>query len=414
MRFAAGAVLMTLGLAMAMSLACQPCNTTVPIERLQAFSNDEGISLRWQPVTQAAFYQIDRRLLPSGVFTALTTTTDYLYLDQSALPLSTYEYRVSGRSRQGCTLMAPAPVSATRLAGATLAKLECQQITQRWLHAEQQLWDLRWSPGGTALTGFYANGFRHFLRASDGLMLFDFFTGQTQDFLAWRFDDQQVAFAGYNQVRLLNASTGTSETVLHGSFGFVHAAAWHPAIPTQMAIAAGSFLYRWNIESNAAEAVAAHGNARMIALAWRADGRLLAGANADGVITIWDATAWQVEQQIATFAGGVKQLYWRPDQRLVALFANGHTRVYAPDDFSVEHEVIEGQLSYDGRVLANMKPNGFLAIYDARLSTAPALCTTAVEQIGPPYALYWAHHHYGLLVAGLGLAVFDVELASAD
>lgn len=194
-----------------------------------------------------------------------------------------------------------------------------------------------WSPNGDWLI----EGGWHGAEQS-GIRFYDGWTGQPDDvlaipatdpstrYVAWSPDSHYIAYgvlrdAYIRDVRIVHRTTGVEVALLHRNRTRVYGIRWAPTSTSIAIIELGSVAV-WDTVQNTmvfdAETLL------LEAVAWSPDGRLLAGATADGVV-VWEAKTGRELARLDEHRGYVEQVLWSPDgTRLISGGTDGRVLVW--------------------------------------------------------------------------------------
>mgnify|MGYP001060056262 FL=1 len=194
----------------------------------------------------------------------------------------------------------------------------------------------------------------------------------------WSPDGLLLATADTDQIRLWNVSTRRETGVLMGHSGFTWGLAWSPMMPDGTSILASAnsdgYVKLWDVTANAATASLDTGWA--MCLDWSPDGQQLAVGTNAGEVQIWDVASQQMLSRWRSPSFSmVTSVGWSPDGSTIASgqldgdiylwdIATGEVRL-AINDYTDERCDTNGLAwSPDGSRIATAHQDGYVRLWD--------------------------------------------------
>jgi WD40 repeat protein len=146
--------------------------------------------------------------------------------------------------------------------------------------------------------------------------------------LGWSPDRKRLAIGGSGQIAVIDAETGAEVGLFKGDFGLVEAIAWQSPRVLFTANQSGSV---GRIELDGAVRTFAAHKARVRALAFSADGQILATGAEDRTLKLWDTATMKPLGSHAHGDRSVTSIAWHPRAQVVAA-ARGSIELLRPAD----------------------------------------------------------------------------------
>jgi WD40 repeat protein len=146
--------------------------------------------------------------------------------------------------------------------------------------------------------------------------------------LAWTPDSRQLISGSYDQTVKVWDVASQKLVQLLGESLYGYAMAWCPN-QDKLAVAGWDTVRIWNVQKREVEAVLTGFADQVRSVAWSPDGKQIAAVGKNNSVVVWDATTHKIVRQLQSSCAILESIAWSPDgKKLAALGANWVTHIW--------------------------------------------------------------------------------------